>query len=165
MAGVSAVSMVNYMYSLKSSYSQNNDELTAATRAKLSALGVDTKYIKTEAEGQIKLKEAQIERFSNSSEESQNNSTDDVLEEAKELAAKLDVYIASTDTIDDIIDKLTAKIEQMKEDAGEDFDKLADVNYYERELAMIEKSNMSQLELSASMNLTANLNIAFHGLY
>ena len=87
------------------------------------------------------------------------------MEQARELAEKVGISVAESDTVDDIVDKISEKIEEMKVSAGEDFDKKSDVAYYERELAQLETAQMSQINLSATMNLTANMNMIYHGLY
>lgn len=164
MAGITPINMLS-MYSL-GMVNGGSQRLTATTKAKLEALGVDTKEIRTEAEGQMKLKEAQMSSTSGSQQTKQASPKEDgALEEAKSLAAKLDVSVSSTDTVDEIVDKIADKIEDIKADAGKDFDKQADIKQYESELAMLEKSHMSQIDLSATMNLTASMNMAYHNLY
>ena len=165
MAGISAISLVRYMQAVKFSNAENN-KLTEATKAKLIALGVDIKGIATESEGQMKLKEAQFERVSGTSAQnkktSENNS---VLQQARKLAHELNVSYSERDTINDLISKITARINELKTAAGDDFDKKEKVNYYQGRLDELEKSYLSQLELSASMSLMSNMNKAFHGLY
>ena len=164
MAGITPINMLS-MYSIGMA-SGGSQRLTATTKAKLEALGVDTKEIRTEAEGQMKLKEAQMSSSSGVQQSKPASPNEDsVLEEAKALASKLDISVSSTDTVDEIVDKITEKIEDMKLDAGKDFDKQANIKQYETELAMLEKSHMSQIDLSATMNLTASMNMAYHNLY
>ena len=62
--------------------------------------------------------------------------------------------------------KYTQNIYELhNEDLVMDFDKKEKVNYYQGRLDELEKSYLSQLELSASMSLMSNMNKAFHGLY
>jgi len=164
MSGISAVSMIRFVYSNSASF--GTEKLTPETKAKLVALGVDISSVKTEREGKMKLREAQMERyFGGETIENTKPKDDTVLIEARELAEKLDILISEHESVDEITDKIAEKLEKMKSAAGEDFDKCADVNYYERQLSQIENAQQSQIDLSASMNLTANMNMAFHGLY
>ena len=166
MAGISTISMVSYMYASRSG-KKPNEPLTAETRAKLLALGVNISGIKTEAEGKMKLREVEADRYAGGStvDKKEGNKEDAVLEQARELAEKIGISVAESDPVDDIVDKISEKIEEMKVSAGEDFDKKSDVAYYERELAQLETAQMSQINLSATMNLTANMNMIYHGLY
>ena len=153
------------MYSVGLSRISGAQPLTAATKAKLSALGVDTKDIKTESEGKMRLQEAQMSRNSESTDKVSKSNSDSILEEAKTLAKKLNISVGKHENINDILDKITNKISEMKADAGNDFDKLANVGSYDKELSMLESSHLSQIDLSATMNLTANMNMVYHGLY
>ena len=166
MAGITPISLVRYINSTSISFDAGQ-KLSAQTKSKLIALGVDANMIKTEKEGQIKLREAQLERYSNNQNVSfkKDQETNDVLQEARNLASKLDIQTSENDTVDEIVDKITNKISEMKTNAGEDFDKLADVNYYEKQLAMLETAHLSQIDLNATLNLTANMNAFYHGLY
>ena len=165
MAGISAISLVRYMQAVKFSNGENN-KLTEATKAKLIALGVDITGIVTESEGQMKLKEAQFERVSGKSEQNQKTAENDsVLQQARKLAHSLNISYSDRDTVNDLISKISTKINELKAAAGDDSHKNENVKYYQARLDELEKSYLSQLELSASMSLMSNMNKAFHGLY
>jgi len=161
MSGVSPISMIN------NSFMQNivsgEQALTAKTRAKLIALGVDVSNIRTEAEGKMKLQTAQLENNSTNKAKS-SNQEDQLLERAKSLADDLNVKVSDFDNLNDIVGKIKDKIDELKAEAGEDFDKKSDVAYYEKELSGIEQSQMNMIDISSTMNMTASLNMVFHGL-
>jgi len=164
MSGVNAISMIKYSYMMNGAYQDKS--LTAETRAKLIALGINVSGIKTEAEGRIKLQAAQLENNSGSNKVSKSaNQEDNLLERAKSLADDLGISVSDFDNINDIVAKIKDKIEELKADAGEDFDKKSNVNYYEDELSGIEQSQMTMIDLTSSMDFTATMNMAFHGLY
>ena len=166
MAGVSAVSLIGYMNMLSSAY--QGQKLSRATKAKLEALGVNTFGIKTEAQGRMKLQEVNIDR-SNRTEKSKKSSkttkTDEVLEKARQLADDLNVSYSDSDTVDDILYKISSKVEKLMSDAQNDEAKQADAVYYSGRLNEVKRMQQSQIDLNASMNITASRNIAFHGLY
>lgn len=162
MSGINPIDMIRYG-ALISPY---RDKLTPSTRAKLIALGVDVSNIKTETEGKTKLMEALSDRLTYERKpELKLNKNDKLLEEARDLADKLDISVHDNDTVNDIIEAINIKVDELKAEAGEDFDKQAYASSYEKELSLLEKSHNSMIDLSASMNLTANMNVAFHGLY
>ena len=95
MSGISAVSMIGYMNNISAIY--QGQRLSAATKAKLEALGINTSNIKTEAEGKIKLQEVLLERASKhekTAKSDKNSKTDSALERAKWLAKKLNVWLS-----------------------------------------------------------------------
>ncbi len=165
MSGIQAIDMLNYYNMTNMRFGQK--KLTPLTRSKLTALGVDTHFIKTESEGLLKLREAETERTNskNKNKDAKVTAEEQNLEDARTLAKKLDISVSDTYTLNDLISKIKAKINEMKVQAGNDFDKLESVGYYERRLAGIEDTQFSSINLSASMNITANMNIAFHGIY
>ena len=165
MAGISAISMIRFMQTTKSSNGKK-DKLSEATKAKLIALGVDITGIVSELEGQMKLAEAQMERLSGSSNNNHKNTENNsVLTQARALAHDLSISYTDNDTVDDLIYKITAKINELKVAAGDDIDKSSKVSSFEKRLDELKNSQLSQLQLNASMNLMSNMNIAFHGLY
>ena len=166
MAGVSAVSMIGYMNNISVAY--GGQKLSAATKAKLEALGVDTRNIKTEAEGKMKLREIQIEGtniVSGTKNTKKEVQVDEALNKARARAYKLNVSYSDHDNVDDIVYKIKVKIEEMFKAAGEDNDKKANAAYYAGLLEEVKQMQQSKLTLSLGMNISANMNIAFHGLY
>ena len=113
MAGISAISLGAYINNL--SFAMGGQPLTPATKAKLEALGIDTTNIKTEAEGKAMLIAAQAER-SNSAQKSKQpkgNQNDEVMEKVKQLADDLNVTYSDSDTVDDIVDRISSKVEKL----------------------------------------------------
>lgn len=166
MAGISAVSLGAYMNRL--SFSSGGQPLTAATKAKLRALGIDISNIKTEAEGKAKLMAAQVERSSSagaSKKVKKSGREDVVMEKVKLLADNLNVKYSDNDTVDDIINRIAAKVEKLLAEAGDDKTKQSNAIYYSGRLNEVKRMQKSQIDLNASMNVSASMNIAFHGLY
>ncbi len=166
MAGISAVGLIGYMNMLSSAY--QGQKLSYATKVKLRALGVSTYDIKTEAEGRMKLQEAmaaRTNRVSKNKKASGNKQNDEVMEKVKQLADDLNVSYSDSDTVDDIIDRISSKVEKLMAEAGDDENKRADAIYWDGKLDEVKQMQQSQIDLSASMSVTANMNIAFHGLY
>ena len=165
MAGISAIGLGAYINRM--SHATGGQPLTHATKAKLEALGVDTTNIKTEAEGKAMLIAVQAERSDSvqKSKKSNGNQQDEVMRQVKLLADKLNVTYSDNDTVDDIIYRITAKVEKLISEAGDDEKKQADATYYNGRLNEVKRMQKSQIDLAASMNASASMNIAFHGLY
>ena len=166
MAGISAVGLIGYMNMLSSAY--QGQKLSYATKSKLRALGVSTNDIKTEAEGRMKLQEAMAERangINKNKKASGSNQNDEVMEKVRQLADDLNVSYSDNDTVDDIIYRISSRVEELMAEAGEDEAKQADAVYWGGKLNEVKQMQQSQIDLSASMSVTANMNIAFHGLY
>ncbi|MCR4881288.1 MAG: hypothetical protein K6A44_04975 [bacterium] len=166
MAGISAVNMLGYMNKLSAAF--QGQPLTPATKAKLTALGYDTSSIKTEAEGRMKLQELLLDKTQSSDKTKKTNKSngeDYVMAKVKRLADELNVSYSDDDTVDDIINRITTKVEELMAKAGDDKDKKADAIYYGGRLNEVKRMLESQIDLSGTMNMTANMNIAFHGLY
>ena len=166
MAGIYPINILTYSLGNANGGQQ---PLTAATKAKLQALGVDTKYIRTETEGQSKLRLAQAERFTkggnNGVQRAEQKDEDENLKLARELADKLNVSYNSDENVTEICSRIQSKLDEMRTEADGDFDKNSNVDYYQTRLDEIESFDMSASQLASSMNLTANMNIAFHNLF
>ena len=107
--------------------------LSAATKAKLEALGIDTKNIKTEAQGQAILKaiEERKKELHGILGPHEPPPRDTVKDEAKNLASAVGVSVAQGDSTDEILNKIAAKIDQLRQGAGDDKEKLAQVDQFE----------------------------------
>ena len=165
MAGIYPINLL--IYSFSSPY--GGQPLTYATKSKLQALGVETRYIRTEAEGQQKLRIAEAERWtkgiSSTKKKATEKTEDENLRLARELADKLNVSYNSDENVTEICSRIQQKLDTMRTEAEDDFDKNANVDYYQKKLDEIESFDLSKSQLASSMNLTANMNIAFHNLY
>lgn len=161
----------NKVSTLMSSSSSSEQSLTDTTKKKLEALGLDTSNIQTETQGQQKLQEAQQSQSQQQNQgQSQNNNSSqtDLISEAKSLAGKVGASISDTDSIDDMISKLSTKISAIKTDAGEDNTKLQQAQQYQSELDSLQnqytQSQQLQSMLAGSMNAMANANKISLGL-
>ena len=164
MAGISAIGMIGFFNRMSSAF--QGQQLTPATKAKLEALGVDTSWIKTEAEGRAKLQEVQFTQGSRKSNKSSKNEGEDaVMAKIKQLAYNLNVSYSDSDTADDIINRITIKVRELVNQAGDDNTKKEYAQYYEGKLDEVKRMQLSQIDLQASMSVTANMNMFFHGLY
>jgi len=165
MAGISSISLISYSYN--NPYLREQ-ELTASTEARLRALGVDTSGIRTEAEGQAKLKIAETERWTNGGtngvQKEEKKAEDENLIKARELADELDISYNNDENVTEISARIQKKLDEMKVEANGDFDKNADIGSYQKRLDEIEAGDMSQANLETSMSMSASYNIAFHGL-
>ncbi|MDD3236939.1 MAG: hypothetical protein PHV37_02435 [Candidatus Gastranaerophilales bacterium] len=106
---VSAVNSVS-VFSNYGVYSYSG--LTQETKRRLEALGIDTKDIKTEAEG---LRQLQIKEKEQSSKSTQYSYMNNLREQATSLANQLGVEINQNEKMSVIFDKISQKIAQMQE--------------------------------------------------
>lgn len=151
-----------------SSSSSSSTKLTDATKAQLEALGIDTTNITTEADGQAALKAAEANKETAKMSQASNPSEDSIKTDAKSLASELGVSISDDDTTDDILDKISSAISQLREAAGDDQTKLAEVEKYQDEYDTIsgDYTNMqtSQAQLTNSMSGLASYNKIYQNL-
>lgn len=144
--------------------------LTAATKAKLEALGIDTTNIKTEAEGQAILKaaEAKPEEIQKIHAPKSSSSINSIKAEVIQLASEVGISVSSSDKIDDILNKIAYKINELIVNAGNDQNKLTQINKYQSELDTLsnELSNMesTHTKLSNSMNTLALYNKIYQNI-
>ena len=134
--------------------------LSAGTRASLEALGVDTANIKTEAQGQEALRVAKVK--ATKKPHTTTSSEGSLKAEAKALATKLGASIPSDGKMEDILNNIKAKIDELIATAGKDPTKLSKIAEYQSQYTNLAKefSNIqsSQSQLSASMNNMAMMN-------
>jgi predicted RNase H-like nuclease (RuvC/YqgF family) len=174
---ISSTDVVNKASSMMSSSSTT--QLSETTKKKLQDLGIDSSNIKTEAQAQqaIKEKEATTANSQNSQQKSQDNGqppqggqsqSSSIITEAKSLASKVGASVSDSDSADDIISKVSAKISSIKAEAGDDETKLKQVESYQNELSLLQKqaSQQQQMQsmLTGSMDAMAAANKLSLGL-
>lgn len=168
--------MINQIGSFGSANSMNiaisnSAKLTAATKAKLEALGIDTSHIATEAEGQAILKTAEAKQEEVKKVHANKggfSAMKDIKAEAKELAAKIGVSISDNDKMDNILNKISEKINELRASAGNEPNKSAQIAQYQSRLDSISNEflNMksSKSQLNGSMNALAFYNKIYQNL-
>lgn len=173
-----SINSISSMTSSVSSVSQasSTKPLTEETKKKLESLGVDTSQIKTEAQGQQKLKEVQDAQSAqaNSPQGQQQQQTmfqmQSITEKVNALAAKVGVQISNQDSIEDIINNISNRVSQMTVQAGEDTKKVKEVSQYQTELnviaseysSLVSQQQASQNQLTGGMDNLAAYNKIFH---
>ena len=149
-------------------------KLTEKTKKNLEKLGVDTSNIKTETEGQQKLKEVQASQNSQATQQGQAaqqqqqaggaSSQQTLMTEVKSLAASANVDVSSSDKIDDVFSKISKKITEMKAEAQNDETKKGQASAYQAKYDELYAQYQKQNMLSSAMNGLANYNKAALGL-
>ena len=91
------------------------DELSSLTKLKLEALGIDPTTVTSEAQAQSLIAQAEATKHQNNSGQQGggNSSEQELLSEAKTLASAVGVSVSSNDSLDDIIDNISAEIQVM----------------------------------------------------
>jgi len=91
------------------------DELSVSTKMRLEALGIDPSSVKTEAQAQILIAQAEAAQSQNNSGKQQggNSSREQLVAEAKNLAQKVGARISDQDTLPDMIEKISDAIQVM----------------------------------------------------
>lgn len=115
-----------------------SDELSTSTKQKLEALGIDSSSVTTEAQAQTLIRQAEAAQKQNSSEQQQqggNSSEQELLSEAKSLATTVGVTVSSNDSLDDMVDKISAKIQVMLNSG--DKSQISAAQAYQAQLASI----------------------------
>jgi len=131
---------------------QANEQLSAATKAKLEALGIDPETVSSESQAQSLIANAQSASFKSmvSNDEQNSNSTEETyLQEAKSLASSLGITYSSDDTINDILSSISNKLNQMMASAAMNPSIMQMVQTYQTQLEQI-SSSYSQAQ-AASM--------------
>ncbi len=120
LSGISAVNSSSFQ-------GAKSKPLTEETKKKLEALGVDTKNIKTEDEGQKKLKEIQSvqqnqqvqqtgqnQQIQEPNQQQQSGSMSQLIKNIKELASDAGVTVGFHFDIEEIFKNIQAKITELK---------------------------------------------------
>lgn len=149
-----SISAINGSSSVSSTSSSSSKPLSEETRKKLEALGIDTTNIKTESEGQTKLKEAQSAQ-ANAQAGGQKPpqgalSPEKIKEEVEALASKVGVSVGNSDKIEDIMNNISKKISEIKASAKTDPNKLAEAESFESEYTTL-SSELSQMKAAQNM--------------
>lgn len=169
-------SMTNSLSSISASSSATS--LTEKTKKQLEALGIDTSKIKTEAEGQQKLKEAQAAQASQQNQSPNGHQQQNVLQmqaitqQIEFLASRVGVSISSNDKIPDVINNISNKISDMLVTAGQDPQKVQQATQYQDLLnvisteytSLVNQQQASQNQLTGGMDNMALYNKLFHKL-
>ncbi len=165
-----SISSISASSSASSSSSSSSSALSETTKKKLEALGIDTSNIKTETEGQTKLKQAQAAQAAQQvagqkmQQPQTGNSEDTIKSEAKSLASKMDVAVSTDDDISAILENISAKIDNLKASAGTDEAKKKEVNDFESQYSSISEEyttlQSKQAMLSGSLSGLASYNKA-----
>ncbi len=115
-----------------------NEELSSSTKQKLEALGIDPTTVTSEAQAQSLIAQAEATQHQQNSGQQQqggNSSEQELLSEAKSLASTIGVSVSSNDSLDDIIDNISAEIQVMLNSG--DQSKVAAAQSYQSQLASI----------------------------
>lgn len=112
---MSSISSINSTQSAAVSTYKTQEELSSSTKMKLESLGIDPTTVTSEAQAQTLI--AQAEATKNQQNAGQqgggNSSEQELLSEAKSLASTVGVTVSSNDTLDDIIDNISAQLQVM----------------------------------------------------
>lgn len=113
---MSSISSISNSQSISIS-AYKGEELSITTKMRLEALGIDPSSVTTEAQAQILIAQAEAATKQNNSGQQQRggNSTSQqqLLSEAKTLAQTVGVSISDSDGLEDIIDKISNKLQIM----------------------------------------------------
>lgn len=178
-----SINAINNMQNTASvSANKSTQALTEATRLKLETLGIDTSKIKTESEGQLKLKEAQGNQSSqnaqNTQAKQQQNAATQVQQidnQIKLLASQVGVQIGNNDNLNTVLNNIANRISQLMVEAANEPQKLQQVKLFQDSFTLIisevanlqeqqEANKKQQSQLTNSMNNMASYNKIFFGL-
>lgn len=139
------------------------------TKKKLEALGIDPNSVKTEAEAQQKIKEAEAAQANAQVQGTQNinfsHPMGEVIEDAKELAAKIGLRIGNVDNVEKLLNDIDKKIKEFEEEVKNDKDDerkkmVAGVRgVYEQIHTEYEKSIEEQKKITNNLDMIATYNM------
>ena len=106
------MSSINNICSSSAIPGYRGDELSISTKLRLEALGIDPSSIKTETQAQIIIAQMEAAATSRAHEQKQggNSSREQLKLEAKQLANKVGVRINDKDSLEDILEKISEKL-------------------------------------------------------
>lgn len=113
---MTSISSINSTQSAAVSTYKTQEELSSSTKLKLEALGIDPTTVTSEAQAQTLIAQAEATKQQQNAGQQQgggNSSEQELLSEAKSLASKVGVTVSSNDTLDDIIDNISAQLQVM----------------------------------------------------
>jgi hypothetical protein len=122
--------------------------LSEDTKKKLKALGLDPTKYATEADAQLAIQETTSKQTAQKPAGADNFKT--VEEEAQALASEMGLPVGNNDKIDDIMDGISAKIEELQSSAGSDPTKLSQLNDYNNKYTTI-SNELAQLQAAKNM--------------
>lgn len=139
--------------------------ISAATKAKMQALGISSVGVTTEAEAQslIAAKKAKssnsTEKFEVSKPDSSTSQDESIKTEAKSLAAQVGATISSDDDVSTILSKISSAISNMKSQAGNDPQKLQQIAQYQAQYDSISSTytSMQVQQQSAAAQISSSL--------
>lgn len=182
---IGSISSIGVMQSTLQNSFASSQKLTDETKMQLQYLGIDTKNITTEAQGQAILAQAmqaqqalqaQVQKsYGNGKAGSKggNSEIKTLKEQASELAEKVGITVSSSEKLSDIMSALAPVISAKVSAAGNDKTKIAQAKELESEYNSIsaslanikaqhEQSKQSSQTLNTSLNNMAVLNMIFH---
>lgn len=114
---MSSISSINNSQAISIS-AYKGEELSTTTKMRLEALGIDPSSVTSEAQAQILIAQAEAAQSQNNSGQQQggNSSEQELLSEAKSLAQSVGVSVSTQDSAEDIIVKISEKLEVMAKD-------------------------------------------------
>lgn len=161
----------NYVAATSSGYvSLSSQVLTAATRQKLVDLGVDTKYIKTEDDGQAALDEAEAQVLANKKEQENLENTkkeNDLHYRLRLLAREVGVTINEYEPLSKMIERTRVKFKEMFEDKEFEAGNLKSNEYKQEYFDILNrylKAQNDKRQLDESMNTLAYYNKLYQTL-
>ena len=113
---MSSISSINSTRSAAVSTYKTQEELSSSTKLKLESLGIDPTTVTSEAQAQALIAQAEATKNQQNAGQQQgggNSSEQELLSEAKSLASTVGVTVSSNDTLDDIIDNISAQLQVM----------------------------------------------------
>ena len=113
---MSSISSINSTQSAAVSTYKMQEELSSSTKMKLESLGIDPTTVTSEAQAQALIAQAEATKNQQNAGQQQgggNSSEQELLSEAKSLASTVGVTVSSNDTLDDIIDNISAQLQVM----------------------------------------------------
>lgn len=135
-----------------SSISSSSSALSEETKKKLKALGLEPTEYTSEAEAKAAIAKALAQQQGIEKPPQGSNPEETIINEAVELAAAVGVSgISKQDKMDDILDKISQKINEMQESAGSDQTKQANVKNFKDQYTEISDEYQ---KLHASKNMT-----------
>lgn len=168
---LSGINSVNSNYSMSISSVGASQRLTEETKKKLEALGVDTKNIRTEQEGQKKLKEVQAAQQAQQTQQSQqaqatqqqpsqqqSGSMASLISDVKDLAREVGVSVPQGAKIENVFDDIQNKITQIRLSKVNSIDKDSEAMAASYQMRYDYLYNQFQSKAQARSMITNSLN-------
>ena len=94
------------------------EELSISTKIRLEALGIEPSSVNTEAQAQIIIAQAEAATNHGSTNNNQggNSTREQLVSEARELAQKVGVQVVQGDSLENILEKISKKLNLMAQD-------------------------------------------------